>query len=101
MPYAVKDASVSFRGEVPYAVSFRGEELGWVLFKENKVPEGRAAAMPKAVLDALIPRKTQIYAAEAFAVLAAVHEHRVELRKSDAIFFIDKGRRRNLTSGQS
>ena len=34
-------------------------------------------------------RKTQIFAAEVFAILAAVHEHRAELAGRDVIFFID------------
>ena len=45
--------------------------------------------MPKDVLSALLPRKTQIYAAEAFAILAAMYEHLEDLRKTDAIFFVD------------
>ena len=45
--------------------------------------------MPQEVLSALLPRKTQIYAAEAFAVLAAVYDHFDDLCKTDAIFFID------------
>ena len=63
--------------------------LGWVFFKPGMPTKGRAASMPKEVVDALIPRKTQIYAAEAFAVLASVYEHLDELAGTDAIFFVD------------
>ena len=63
--------------------------LGWVHFKQESVPERRAALMPKYVLRALLPRKTKIYAAEAFAILAAVYEHLEDLQKTDAIFFVD------------
>ena len=45
--------------------------------------------MPCDVLQSLKVRKTQIYAAEVFAILAAVHEHLIELASRDVIFFID------------
>ena len=50
---------------------------------------GRAAHMPREILEALDVRKTQIFAAEVFAILAAVHEHKADLAGHDAIFFID------------
>ena len=60
-----------------------------VFFKCGLVPRGRAAHMPKDVLEALLSRKTQIFAAEAFAVLGAVYEHLEEFAGTDATFFVD------------
>ena len=63
--------------------------IGWVLFVPGSKPMGRAAKMPECVTTSLRPRKSQIYAAETYAVLAAVHAHLEALRDSDAIFFVD------------
>ena len=45
--------------------------------------------MPSSVVESLHTRKTQIYAAETYAVLAAVHVHLDKLADTDAIFFVD------------
>ena len=63
--------------------------LGWVFFKPDMATKGRAALMPKDVLEALLPRKTQIYAVEALAILAAVYERLEDLSGTDTIFFVD------------
>ena len=45
--------------------------------------------MSASSLAALIPRKTQIFAGEIFAVLAAIHEHAEDVRDRDVLIFID------------
>ena len=45
--------------------------------------------MPRCVTATLRPRKSQIYAAETYAVLAAVHAHLDALQDKDAVFFVD------------
>ena len=63
--------------------------IGWVIFPPGQRAQGRAAAMPSSIVETLKIRKTQIYAAETYAVLAAVHAHLRELADTDAIFFVD------------
>ena len=63
--------------------------IGWILFKPGHKPEGRAALMPSSVMEGFRARKTKIYAAEVFAVLAVVYEHLQGLVEADAVFFVD------------
>ena len=63
--------------------------IGWVLLQPGKQPQGRAALMPQSTMETLKVRKQQIYAAEAYAVLAAVYEHLQALAGSDVIFLVD------------
>ena len=63
--------------------------IGWVFLKPQSTIQGRAARVPVEVMEALLARKTQIYAAEAYAVLAAIYEHLEELQDADAVFFVD------------
>ena len=46
--------------------------LGWVIFVPGERPKGYTMILGKEFVDALLPRKTQIFAAEAIAVLAAL-----------------------------
>ena len=50
---------------------------------------GRAISVPPAVVAAWAGRRTQIYPAETYAVLAALYEHREELKARDVLLFVD------------
>ena len=63
--------------------------LGWVLFDNGKVPEGRSLDVPWDMVASWMPRKTQIFPAEAFAVYAAASEHIGQLAGRDLVVFID------------
>ena len=63
--------------------------IGWVILKPGRSVQRRAARVPVEVMEPLLVRKTQIYAAEAYAVLAAVYEQLTDLKNTDAVFFVN------------
>lgn len=63
--------------------------IDWFILKPGRSVQGRAGRVPVEVMEALLVRKTQIYAAEAYAILAAVYEHLTDLKNTDAVFFVD------------
>ena len=75
--------------DVSYEPGDKLPGIGWVLLQPGKRPQGRAAVMPQSIMETQKDRKQQIYAAEAYAVLAAVYEHLQALAGSDVIFFVD------------
>ena len=63
--------------------------LGWVLFPPRKKPQGRALVLPWSVVESWIPRRQQIFPAEAFAAYAALWHHREALAGQDLLLFVD------------
>ena len=62
--------------------------IGWVCFRQRQTI-GSSAVIPQKVVDTWIPRATDIYAGEAFAVLAALWQLAPTMRDQDLIIFVD------------
>ena len=84
------DASWPERMTAEEAVT-RGEppRLGWVVFSPGERPRGYSMELGKEFVSALFPRKTQILAAEAVAVLTALVLAPDALRGLELVWFID------------
>ena len=63
--------------------------LGWILFQPLHRAQGRVLDLDAETVASWWPRQTQIYAAEAYAVFAAIWAHRADLHGHDLICFID------------
>ena len=55
----------------------------------GKVIECRAIHVPREVVSAWVQRRTQIYLAETYAVLAALYDHRHDLEGRGVLVFVD------------
>ena len=56
-------------------------KIGWVVIQPSGQRRGYSMVVPQEVVAALMPRKQQIFAAEAFAVLAALSPRRAGLAR--------------------
>jgi len=63
--------------------------LGWVIFAPGERPRGFSMELGREFLSALFPRKTQIMAAEAVAVLTALVLTPQSLDNRELVWFID------------
>ena len=64
--------------------------LGWVVFPgRDRTPLGRSCDVPLKTFDSWIPRRQQIFPAEALAPLAVLLNHADEVKGRDIVFFID------------
>ena len=63
--------------------------LGWVIFVPGEKPRGYTMVLGKEFMDALLPRKTQIFAAEAIAVLTALVLLPGQFAQRELLWFID------------
>ena len=63
--------------------------LGWVVFVPGEKPRGYTMVLGKEFMDALLPRKTQIFAAEAIAVLTALVLLPGHFAQRELLWFID------------
>lgn len=63
--------------------------MGWVLLPPSGKPIGRCLKLPWSVVTSWIPRKQQIFAAEAFAAYAALWNHKDALKDQDLLLFVD------------
>ena len=63
--------------------------LGWVIFSPGARPKGFSLELGKEFLSILFPRKTQILAAEAVAVLTALVLHPELLARREVVWFVD------------
>ena len=63
--------------------------MGWVLFCKGQTPIGGTVDIPLEVISSWMDRKTQIFAAEAFAPYAAIWNLRALLKGRDLVVFID------------
>jgi hypothetical protein len=69
------------KGETP--------RLGWVVFNPGEKPKGFSMELGKEFVSVLFPRKTQIFAAEAVAVLTALILAPESLSNRELVWFID------------
>ena len=63
--------------------------LGWVVFAPGERPKGFSMELGREFVSALFPRKTQIFAAEAVAVLTALVLAPESLSNRELVWFID------------
>ena len=63
--------------------------LGWVIFVPGEKPKGYTMVLGREFVDTLLPRKTQIFAAEAIAVLAALVLLPGQFAQRELLWFID------------
>ena len=63
--------------------------LGWVVFNPGERPRGFSLELGRQFMDVLFPRKTQILAAEAVAVLTALVLSPELLANRDIVWFVD------------
>ena len=63
--------------------------VGWVLFRPGHQTEGHTIQLTKTFVQELLPRKSQIFAAESLAAILVPHLCGDALRDQDVIWFID------------
>ena len=93
-PYTVRVDGRRARGHVLYTDASLEEDgilrAGWVCFtKDGRRPQGSTLTIAPEIVETWVPRKTQIFQGEAFAVYAAIWNLREELRGSDILAFVD------------